>query len=110
MVTSRNRTWTPGEVSPNAATRNAYWEASAASVASSRESTAPARSCAESCAVNRMREFLSSCAPALLRAARSARSADSYPAAPPGSVARTAIRAFPDPKIAITAGAYVLAS
>ena len=75
MLTSRNSTGAPGAASPNSVTRNEYWDASAASVASRRVSTSPARSCAAPGLVSRMREFRSSWDPAALRAARSARSA-----------------------------------
>ena len=75
MVTWRNSTGAPGAASPNPLTRNEYWDASAASVASSRVSTCPARSCAAPVPVNRICEFRSSSDPAARRAARSARSA-----------------------------------
>jgi hypothetical protein len=83
--------------------------ARAARVISRRESTWPASSAARAPGKVPIRELPSNWLPAARRAARSAARACWNAAAPSGATARTSIRSSPEPKLAITSGAYTLA-
>src|ERR1700735_237869 len=109
MVTWRYRTGAPGPVSPNELTSTVRWESSAASVTSRRESTWPDWIWPAPCAPT-WKPLRSNCAPADLRAVRSARSLASKAAAPELPTARTSTRLAPVPKLAISSGAYSLTS